>query len=235
MKLYYDKAKAEEITRRIEEKFAEDKHERGDDVHVSDLAGCLMKLFCRLIGLTREESKASVGLMVFGIITEQVIAWTYPEETWQYLSSMNLVTEEEDISGHIDIFELLKFPLEVKGSRKRIFKTQDLPINWVEQLTSYISMQGSDKGWLIIFNILSCQVMAFCMEMTQQDRLDWLITLANRRNKVVGSAKKYKKNKDPEFLTIDIRPKDYTYCAYKKVCLRRDECKKKSRELSKKK
>lgn len=234
MKIFYDKTKSEDIIRRIEDKFTKELNERGDEAHVSDLTCCLMRFFSRLIGLERTKTKASVGLMVFGIITEQVIAWTYPEDTWQFPSSMNMVSEEEDIFGHIDIFEDKLFPLEVKGSRKRIFKTKDVPLNWAEQLISYISMQGADKGWLIVFNILSCQVMAFRIEMTNQDRLDWMITLSERRNSVIGAAREYKAKKSTRFLSIEIRPEDYSFCAYKKVCLRREECRKKNKQLKKK-
>jgi len=233
MKVFFDKQKSEELTRRIEAKFAEEYVHRGNELHVSDLTACLMKPVCRLIGFEREKPKASVGLMVFGIIAENVIAWTYPADVLQFKSSMNILKDEDDIFGHIDIYEEKKFPLEVKGTRKRIFKTNDLPVNWVEQLVSYMSMQGADKGWLVILNILSCQLMAFRIEMTQQDRLDWLITLTNRRNVVVKMAEEISKGVISQF-SFEIKPQDYSMCGYKKNCPRREECKRKAKELKKK-
>lgn len=235
MKIFFDKAKSEELTKRIETKFSEESHERGNELHISDLTTCLMKTVCRLIGLTREELKANVGLMVFGIIAENVIAWTYPADVSQFKSSMNLLKDEDDIFGHIDIFEEKKFPLEVKGTRKRIFRTKDLPINWAEQLMSYMAMEGADKGWLVIFNFLSCQLTAFRIEMTNQDRLDWIITLTSRANATKELAKELLEKATNMHLTVlEIRPQDYSMCNWKKVCPRRDECKRKAKELAKK-
>ena len=234
MKIFFDKQKSEELTKRIEAKFFEEYIPRGNELHVSDLTTCLMKPVCRLIGLEREKTKASVGLMVFGIIAENVIAWTYPADVLQFKSSMNLLKDEDDIFGHIDIFEEKRFPLEVKGTRKRIFRTRDIPVNWVEQLVSYISMQGADRGWLVILNIISCQLMAFRIEMTNPERLDWLITLTSRADAVKKLAKEIIERGININLTIlEIRPEDYSMCGWKS-CPRRDECKRKAKELKKK-
>lgn len=234
MKFFFDKHKSEELTKRIEAKFFREYIPRGNELHVSDLTACLMKPVCRLIGLKREDTKASVGLMVFGIIAENVVAWTYPADVLQFKSSMNLLKDEDDIFGHIDIFEEKRFPLEVKGTRKRIFKTKDMPLNWVEQLVSYVSMQGADKGWLVILNILSCQLMAFRVEMTDQDRLDWLITLTSRADAVKKLAKEIiEKGININLTVLEIRSEDYSMCSWKKSCPRLDECKRKAKELKK--
>lgn len=226
MKFYYDKEKSMELMQRIEDKFAErcKQTSRGEEMHVSDLTGCQLRPYCRLVGVERIPTKQSVGTMVFGIIAEDVLGWTFPEDTLQYESSIGMLTPDENIFGHMDIFEKKIYCLEVKASRKSIFKAADVPIYWVEQLMSYMAMNGKQIGWIVIYNIFTTQIMAFRMMLTTAEILEWLIVLNNRAIAVRSAAK----NKDCS--TLIINPKQYGWCDYKKTCPRRSECREKSKK-----
>lgn len=216
-----------ELMQRIEDKFGAKsrKTARGTEMHVSDLAGCLLKPYCRLIGLEQEFSKSAIGVMVFGIIAENVLGWTFDKAMLQYQSYIPLLKGDENIFGHIDVYEDYKFPLEVKASRKSVFKASDVPQFWVEQIMSYMAMQGANHGWVILFNVFSTVIMAFQLQMTNDDILGWLVTLNHRANRVKMAAKK----KDP--LALEPVGSEYKFCSYKNVCPRKLPCKDKYKEL----
>jgi len=227
MRFFYDKDKSVEIMQRITKKFGKGSS-RGKELHVSDCVYCPVSAYCRITGIERHQTKTAVGLMVFGIIAEDVLASTYTKEEadCQHKTYLNLKFPES-IFGHMDIFEYYKFPLEVKATRKRIFKAEDVPKPWVEQLMSYMSMKGLGVGWLVILNIFSTQWMAFKMILNKEDILGWIITMSMRGGKI----RKAVDTEDP--LILDIHPNEYEFCNYKHACPRRDECKKKWRVLNK--
>lgn len=226
MRIFYDKEKSMELMKRIEDKFGEEnKYQRGTEIHVSDLCYCLMKTYCRITGIERQQTKSSIGVMVFGIIAETVLGWTYPKDVLQYKSSMPMTSEEENIFGHIDVFEEFKYPLEVKASRKQVFMANQVPPQWIEQLISYMSMEGCQTGWIVIFNIFSTQIIAFQINLTREEILDWQIALSTRRIQTLEAIKL----KDPT--KIPIRADEYSFCDYRFKCPKGEECYKKSREI----
>lgn len=231
MRLFYDKEKSLEVMERITKKFERHSNSvtRGSEFHVYDIVWCPVGAYCRLTGVRKQRSKTVMGLMVFGIITEDVVISCYDkgEATFQENARLYL-KKDESIFGHIDIFEGKIYPLEVKATRKRIFKASDVPLQWVEQLMSYMSMKGATKGWLLIFNIFSCQVMAFQMILTQRDILGWIITMSIR----AGNIKRAVDSDDPSHLEIT-DPSRYEFCDYKTDCPRREECKQKYKEWKK--
>ena len=219
MRIYYDKEKSAQLMQRITDKFTKEEiHRTGSEIHVSDLCGCEVKAYCRITGVEQKKTKQLIGLMVFGIISEFVLAETYPKEERQNLATLPFLTEEENIYGHIDIFEDMKCPMEVKGSRQRIFKATDIPKIWQEQLMSYMALKGAIVGWLIIINFFSTQIMAFCFEMKGDETMEWIMTLNNRARRI----RKAVKSKDPSGL--EIRGK-YGQCYYKTNCPRKNDCK----------
>lgn len=227
IKIFYDKEKSMVLMKRIEEKFGEQsrKKPRGSEMHVSDLTGCPLKPYCRLIGLKQIFSKSSIGIMVFGIVSENMIGWTFPNEQLQYQSSIPFVEGDENIFGHIDIYEDFKFPLEVKSSRKTVYKASQLPRIWVEQLMSYMAMQGETLGWIVLFNVFAATIMAFQLQMSNSDIMGWLITLTERSGRIKLAFKK----RNPMWL--EPSGEEYFYCAYKKECPRRVACRDKWKEI----
>jgi hypothetical protein len=215
---------------RIQKKFGEEnKYIRSTDIHISDLCSCLMKTYNRIMGIERKQTKSSIGIMVFGIIAETLLAWTFPKEVFQHKSHMPMLIEEEDIFGHIDIFEEFKYPLEVKASRKQVFMASQVPVQWIEQLISYMSMEGCQVGWIVIFNIFSTQIIAFQINLTQEEILEWQIVLSTRRVQTITAIKAKNSN------DLIIRPDEYGLCDYRFKCPRGEECYKKSREIAERK
>lgn len=221
MRVVYDKEKSAELAQRIIDKFGHEarKTSRGQEMHVSDLTGCQMKPYCRLVGVERNPTKTQIGVMVFGIVAENILGWTYPKDCLQYEANLPLLDGKQNIFGHIDIMEDHKHPIEVKATRKRIFKGSDIPTYWAEQLMSYMAMHSQNIGWIVFYNIMSTQIIAFRMEMSNKDILDWLIVLNERAAKIRNAAE----DKKPDNLKIN--PKQHDFCDYKQTCPRREECK----------
>lgn len=227
MKICYDANKSTELMDRILAKFNKEQegNKRGDEMHVSDLTGCLMKPYCRLVGLEQAPmTKLTKGILIFGIVAENVLGWTFTDEELQFESSFDLVESETNIFGHIDIMQEKTDILEIKSTRKQVHAAKDIPVYWLEQLMSYMTMHSKHVGWIVFYNIVSTNIIAFRVEMTNDDILDWIIVL-NERAILVRTAAR---DDTPDI--VPIMPTHYTFCPYRKVCPRRMECRDRSKE-----
>lgn len=223
MKVYYDKIKTQEINDRIWGKWGN--REKDWAVHgynVSECSNCEMKCFCNRTGIEQKVTRQSIGFLVFGIISEFIVMSIYPQDQCQVALNLN-----EIIYGHLDAYEDMKFPIEGKATAKRIFRANDVPINWVMQLTNYITMSETNKGWLYILDIFSRTLGAFCVELTNEDKLDQIGVLMDKASRFDKSII----DKDPFILSIT--QEEYSSCFYKKECPRRDECKRLNKEAKK--
>lgn len=230
MRIFYDREKSAEIEGKLINKWAnfeEQKKQyrirrdervakRGKEFHVSDVVSCPLQTYCRLKKFQRKFTKKNVGMMMFGIVAQKLFQWLYPDEDCEYEAWI-----PDIVIGHIDIFEGQKYPIEIKSSRKKIFKRSQIPQKWIEQLVCYMAMTSSQVGWLVILSIFSCQVTCFCVQMTKEEILGQLVvisTTVNERRRAVNLER-------PAML----RPsgEQYEYCVYKTVCPRRADCKRK--------
>ena len=237
MNIKYDKEKSQFFTNQILNKFDERNKtsKRGTALHVSDLTGCLMKPYCRIIGVEQEPFDDTLkGIMVYGIVAEEVIGWGYSKDAFQYAASTAISTEDftDCISGHVDIMELKdgkKYPIEVKSTRKNVLTKKDIPIHWLEQLLSYMAMHDANTGWIVFYSILATSIIAFRVDVTDKDNQEWIAVLQKRAK----SIRVAQKTGNPE--NIEIRPENYPYCGYKHGCPRVEECRDKHQEMLKQK
>lgn len=221
MKVYYDKLKTQEVNDKIWTKWGNrEKDWAISGYNVSECSNCEVKCYCGRIGMKQTVTRQSIGFLVFGIISEFIVMSIYPQEQCQVPLNLN-----ELIFGHLDAYEDMKYPIEGKATAKRIFKANDVPINWIMQLTNYITMSETHKGWLYILDIFSRTLSAFCIEMTKEDKLDQIQVLMEK----VSRFNKSILGKDP--FVLNVTAEDYSSCFFKKECPRRDECKRLNKEL----
>jgi len=220
MRVFYDKEKSLELMERIQKQFSRKEGEtsRGKEIHVSDVIGCEVAAYCRIKNFPSKITKQGIGLMVFGIIAQRVLQWTYPKEWREWESRIDIMNEEETIFGHIDVFEEEKFPLEAKASRKKIFKSDQIPDYYLKQIMAYMAMEGAEKGWIVIFNVFSCQIMAFQIVMNATERLAKLALMTGKAAKIRQSILEDK----PDILTVT--GEEYGGCNYINDCPRVAEC-----------
>jgi len=117
--------------------------------------------------------------------------------------------------------------LEVKSSRKRIIKRENIPKNWVEQLSMYMAKVDKNVGWLVILNIWTVSLACFCLEMTTKELGDKRETMYYRKKKVTTADK----TDNPDLL--DVSPDEYDLCFFKKKCPKRKLCRQKKKEIGK--
>ena len=227
MKLYYDSEKANKLQNMIYDEWDSTKNEvdpthrveyhnekRGKECHISDVIYCPMKRFCRTINCEEKITRQSVGMMLFGIVAQKILQWMFPEEQCEYNSVISNIVE-----GHIDVFEELEYPLEIKASRKKIYGKEQLPKEWMRQLISYLAMEGKHKGWIIILNVVNMELSAWCIELTNDEIFNQLIDITNTVN--IQEKAIIEKN----YGLLSIHPSEFTYCSYRYSCPRRMECK----------
>ena len=228
MEIFYDKEKSAELEEKLIDKWfntesvkgkyrirrEERVTKRGREFHISDVVCCPLQTYCRLKKFQRKFSKKNVGMMLFGIVAQKLFQWLYQDEECEYEAMI-----EDVVIGHIDVFEKLEYPMEIKASRKRIFKRNQIPQKWVEQLVCYMAMTSSKVGWMTILNIFTCQVSCFCIKMTDEDILGQLVVIA----KTVNERRRAVNLDNPSML----RPsaEQYEFCVYKHNCPLRADCK----------
>lgn len=187
---------------------------------VSITGNCPMKFVCRDLGFEKKFTKESIGMMFIGVVAQKLIQWLYPMDEREFESCI-----EDIISGHLDVFEEKKYPLEIKASRKRIFKKEQLPDSWITQIAVYMAMESRYKGWIVIVNLVMCQIYAFCVDMNKEELMDTLQELMRRADNL--DCLKAEKNKEkPDYSKAEIQSEEYEYCDCKSNCPRRDDCKK---------
>jgi len=222
MRLYYDGEKTKELTEKLLQKFSQEKQKRTTSfpIHVSDLINCEMKFYCRMKGLKESHTRKSIGMMVFGIIGQTIVQQLFPDEEREFETKL-----ENLVFGHIDVYEDKKFPLEIKATRKRVYKKQNIPEKWIKQLMAYMSMENKKKGWLVFLNVFTNQLSAFAVEMTEQELYAYNMFL-------VGKAYKFRNVlENGNYDKLEILPEQYEFCEYKHECPRREECRREWRRL----
>jgi len=226
MRVYYDKVKTKEVEEKIIAKWGDRdrKHWAERGYNVSEVTYCEMKCYSQRTGQEPRYTKESIGFLVFGIVSEDIVMAIFPEDQRQYEGNLN-----ELIWGHMDVYEDFTYPIEGKATAKRIFKREHLPVNWVMQLLNYITMGRSLKGWLLILDIFTRQLSAWCVELTSEEKLMQIEVLMSKVERFDYAIK----HKDCSGL--EISPDNYKLCNFKHTCEKRAECKIRYRELEKEK
>ena len=210
MKIYYDNEYTEELQRRIYEKFMEDAQDR-TKVHLSDLCHCPVKCWCRLSGIEpTPPNDVGVGVMMIGVIGQGIIQSVYPEE-WSEWEPDKDKPEEEQIPSHIDIFvqeEGSVFPVEIKWSRKNIYRGSDIPVPWILQTTGYMARTGCTEGKFVVFNVMNGTLTAFKVLMTEEELVNRNKQLENLRKDILTAVE----NGDPS--NLEPNYDECRYCPY---------------------
>lgn len=226
MKVFYDKNKTKEVEERILDKWGKRDRKSWADrgFNVSEVTYCEVKCYCRRTGQEQRYTKESIGFLVFGIVSENVVMGIYPEDQRQHEANLN-----EIVWGHMDVYEDFKYPIEGKATAKRIYKREHLPKNWVMQLINYITMSRSNKGWLFILDIFTRQLSAWCVELTSDEKLMQIEVLMNKVSKLSNSIE------SEDYSELNITPEEYGLCNFKHTCPKRGECKIEAKKIEKEK
>lgn len=208
MQFYSDSKKADEIRDRLIELF-DSQYGPRDEVHLSDTCYCPMKCYNRLDGMKPLRTKTTKGFMIVGNVVQYVVQQIYPPEQREYEST-------DIVYSHVDVYEDFQFPLEIKGSARKIFKAADVPPVWRLQLMRYMAKHNAEVGWMIILNLFSRQLHAFKMVMTPDDRWEQIEEMLKFKMDI----QKSREEEDPYLL--EIHEDKCSKCDYKPSKKRRD-------------
>ena len=225
MRVFYDKEKTKEVNDKIWEIWGGNKKKFAETgYNVSECSGCELKCFCNRTGQEQKVTRKAIGFLVFGIIAEEIVMKLYSAEERQYEANLNGL-----VWGHMDAYEDFTHAIEGKATAKRIFKAEHLPIKWVMQLINYITMSKSNKGWLYILDIWSRTLSAFCVEISDDDKLSQIEVLMDKVSRFDYAVETRYVAK------LKMSPEDYGLCFYKTTCPRRKDCKEQYKILEKQK
>jgi hypothetical protein len=135
----------------VEARMKAENEERLKAIHVSDLVYCLKKAYWRRQGY--EEAYSEKDLTVRGL----------GKGHHNFLETLRGAVREAEVErhgviGHIDMLE--DHPIEIKTTRQTI-ESKNIPEHYLRQLAYYCILTSSDKGFLIVFNVISGRLQVF--------------------------------------------------------------------------
>lgn len=169
---------ASEIEAKLVEAFHKDTQKR-DRVHLSDCCNCEVKAYNRFIGMQPVFNQRIIGIMMIGIVGQEILQRCYPEEMWEYEPDQALDYDMQ-FPAHIDIFLNFEYPLEIKWTRKNIYRASDIQDTWISQLSGYLARTHKNVGYLVIVNVITGRIVTFKMIMTDEE-------LAKRNDELLES------------------------------------------------
>jgi hypothetical protein len=102
-----------------------------------------------------------------------------------------------------------KYPIETKSTRKKIYKKEDLPHSWIEQLCIAMAVMKVNTGYLMVMNIITYGLTVWEVTMKDVEREMFLNSCVWQIISIADAIKK----KNPDSLT----PKydDCKWCSYR--------------------
>lgn len=142
-----------EMTKVFSERILRDHYERTtlgrEGWHRSDAISCPLQAYWRITG----EVKGSFRVRDVGIFLVGEMGHVLLERGFDYQEK---IVDFYGIKVTVDAIHG-KYPVEIKTTRMNICRKENLPREWVEQLSIAISVMGAPKGYLMVLNIVTLQ------------------------------------------------------------------------------
>jgi hypothetical protein len=130
--------------------------------HRSDAISCGLKGYWRITGEVKGEYRSKdVGIVMIGEMAHQILEKGF--------DAQEKVFDIAGVQVTIDAIHGDK-PLEWKTTRKNIFRKEDIPKDWVEQLAIGMAVMNVETGYLAIINIINVSFMVFEFSMSEPER-----------------------------------------------------------------
>jgi CRISPR/Cas system-associated exonuclease Cas4 (RecB family) len=130
--------------------------------HRSDAIACPLKAYWRITEELKGEFRSrDVGILMIGTMAHQVLE--------QGFDAKEKVFDVAGVKVTVDALAG-EYPVEVKTTRKKVYRSGDIPRDWVEQLAIAMSVMGIDKGYLMIINIITFSLTVWEFTMNEDER-----------------------------------------------------------------
>jgi len=138
-------------------------------LHRSDAIACPLKAYWRLTGLIKPiYTSQSVGILLIGTLAHIALHKNFDAQEKVYdLHGITITVDAilGELSG-----SNIEYPIESKTTRKRIYRKEDIPEEWIEQLAIAMSVMNVDKGYLMIFNVINFSITVWEIIMDEEER-----------------------------------------------------------------
>jgi len=203
MKIKHAKEKTYEFALRIMRGYIEESKKRVG-IHRSDVISCPLKAYWRLTGHKPEYTPKDVGNFILGKLAHEMIEEYFDFQEKQIkVGGLVYVTIDAILDG---------YPIEIKTTRRKIYRRDDLPREWIEQLAFAMSALKVNKGYIFVLNYISFAIMVWEVELTDQE----IKTLTNQMLWSIIKILDAVKRRDPSSLSP--KREECKFCCYRKTC-----------------
>jgi len=169
--------------------------------HRSDAIACPLKAYWRMTGeIEQVYGTQDVGTLLLGTLCHIAL-----HENFEYQEKVF------DLHGvYITVDAIFgKYPIETKSTRKKIYKKDDLPQSWIEQLVIAMAVMQVNKGYLMVMNIITFGLTVWEVTTTDEERQMFLNSCIWQILSIINGLEK----KDPSILTP--KYEDCHFCSFR--------------------
>jgi len=188
--------------------FSKDQKTRSG-LHRSDAIACPLKAYWRLTGgIQAIYDSSNVGILLIGTLAHIALHKNFDaKEEVHVVHGVNVTIDAifglESGSGGV------RYPIESKTTRKKIYSKADIPQEWLEQLGIAMGVCDVDLGYLMVFNVINFSITVWEIYMAKDERQMFLDGMVYQVGTILDSVEK----KKPELL----QPKriECKWCGYR--------------------
>jgi hypothetical protein len=188
--------------------FSKDQKTRSG-LHRSDAIACPLKAYWRLTGeIQAIYDSSNVGILLIGTLAHIALHKNFDaQEEIHDVHGVNVTIDA--IFGVDSGSGGVRYPIESKTTRKKIYSKGDIPQEWIEQLGIAMGVCDVDLGYLMVFNVISFSITVWEIAMNREERQMFLDGMVYQVGTILNSVKE----KKPELL----QPKriECKWCAYR--------------------
>ena len=201
MRIRHDSDKVKEFSEIMLKKYYHRSITKRTGFHRSDAISCPLKCYWRMTGeIEQDYGTRDVGMLLLGELAHIALHKHFDAQEKVYKLQGIFITVDA-IYG--------KYPIETKSTRKKIYKKEDLPDSWIEQLCIAMAVMEVNIGYLMVLNIITYGLTVWEITMTEEERKMFMNSCVWQIISIADAIEK----RTPELLT----PKypDCLWCSYK--------------------
>jgi hypothetical protein len=162
MKIEHNSALVKEFAERILGHHYKTTTEGRKGFHRSDAISCPLRCYHRLVGDIKPEFRSrDVGVLMVGTMAHKILEEGFDAQEKDFeLAGIHVIVDA--LAG--------KYPVEIKTTRKRIYRKEDIPRDWIEQLAIGMGVMNVERGYLMIINIINFSLTVWEFTMNEEER-----------------------------------------------------------------
>lgn len=174
-------------------------------IHRSDVIACPLKCYWRLTGLIKPiYTSQNVGILLIGTLAHIALHKNFDAQEKIFdLDGMDVTIDA--ILSQVNI----EHPIESKTTRKRIYRKEDIPEEWLQQLAIAMTAMDIDTGYLMIFNVITFSITVWEINMRRDEREMFYYAAKWQKDSILDAVVKRK----PELLSP--KRSECQWCQYR--------------------